>query len=356
MKYAKIVYLGSYCNKDCTYCDRGYIKNEIGNQYLRPEDLPALIDFLSKETDNDPDPVIGFHGGEPFLFTQTMIRIIDALPKHYRFSILTNATTIDGKGGTELSKMVNQQFLEDYGDRLNISISYDFYEMKKYRGYEVDIVEVLSILTKNKVKVTQLQWVVPMDDPKVFNLDLIKSVVSVYKAFNIGMLTLIPMRHIRGQTKFKSLLEEVDVAGFMRGFLQFVQLLYVFNIKVSIDGHSHQISKDYFNDHKQIILSPDGAIYSEFDFLDYRIQEAQIGNWKGPNPNLNRSQEGKDQTLTYTSCHTCSQFSNCGIKYLYKMFEQQPGTKCKEFYALQEAIVQHYGRLSKYKNLVQAVK
>ena len=344
MNYAKIIYLGSYCNKDCSYCDRGYIKNEIGDQRLDKNDIPKLVSFLKKQFENDIDPVIGFHGGEPFLYTTLMSEIIDQFPDSYRISILTN--------GTLLHK--NMDFLSKYGPRLNISISYDFVDMQQYRGYTVDIKNVLSLLQKYQVKVTQLQWVIPMDNKNVFSMETLSSIVDLYKNYTIGMITLIPMRHIRGKTKFKSLIDNVDINGFLRGLLQFVQLLYVLKIKVSIDGHSHGINKSYFNDHKQIILSPDGYIYPEFDFLDYKIHQAAIGNWK--DERLERSQANKDQTLTYNSCQTCSQFSNCGIKYLYKMFEQKPEGKCEQFYKTLNAITEHYGILSGYNNLVLAVK
>lgn len=344
MSYAKIIYLGSYCNKDCSYCDRGYIKNEIGDQRLDKKDIPKLISFLKKQFENDTDPVIGFHGGEPFLYTTLMSEIIESFPDTYQISILTN--------GTLLHK--NKDFLIKYGPRLNISISYDFVEMQKYRGYSVNIKEILDLLKECGASVTQLQWVIPMENRNVFSMETVSSIVELYSNYTIGMITLIPMRHIRGKTKFKSIIDEVDIKGFMRGFLQFVQLLYVLKIKVSIDGHSHGINKSYFDNHKQIILSPDGYIYPEFDFLDYKIQKAAIGNWK--DERLDRSQATKDQTLTYNSCQSCSQFSNCGIKYLYKMFEQTPGSKCEEFYKMLNAITEHYGMLSKYSNLVLAVK
>jgi radical SAM protein with 4Fe4S-binding SPASM domain len=344
MNYSKIIYLGSYCNKDCSYCDRGYIKDEIGDQRLDKKDIPRLITFLKKQFEDDIDPLIGFHGGEPFLYTSLMSEIIDSFPDTYKISILTNGTLLSN----------NQNFLKKYGERLYISISYDFLDIKKYRGYDLDINQTLELLKSYNVKITQLQWVMPMDDKRVFSIEIIEKITNLYKNFNIGTLTLIPLRHIRGKTKFKAIIDSVDLTGFMKGFLQFIQLLYVLRIRVSIDGHSHGINKSYFNNHKQIILSPDGNIYPEFDFLDYKIQSARIGNWKEEDA-LDRSQLDKDQQLTYKTCHSCSQFHNCGIKYLYRMFNQEPGKKCEEFYKLQDGIVQHYDRLSKYKNLVQAV-
>lgn len=331
--------MGSYCNKDCSYCDRGYIKNEIGDTRLDPQDIPELINYIKEVAE---DNYIGFHGGEPFLYVKQMRQIIDALPD-FKFSILTN--------GTLLHK--NTKFLEDYGERLSISISYDFTKMLSNRGYNIDIDNCLYLLDKYNCSITQLQWVIDMTDKSCFDLDVLRCITDLYSKYNIGMLTLIPMRHIRGRTKFRSIIKDVDLQGFMRGFLQFIQMLYVLNIKISVDGHSHGINKDYFNNHKQIILSPDGFIYPEFDFLDYQVEDARLGSWK--EKRLDRS-GNQDEKLTLESCRTCSQYKNCGIKYLYKLFEETPDGNCEQFYRYQEGIVSHYDRLSKYSNLIQAVK
>lgn len=344
--YTPIVYLGSHCNKDCSYCDRGYIKNDIGDTRLGKEQIPELLNFLDLITKGDEEPVIGFHGGEPLLFTKQMEEIMSYFIKTRRsprFSLLTNATLIERNHG----------FFSKFGKYINISISYDFTKMKSNRGYEVDVYRALDILRQYDCKVTQLQWVVDTRDKRCFDVDVLKHITDLYKEFNIGMVTLIPLRHIRGKTKFRSIIDEIDLQGFMRGFLQFIQTLYVMKIKVSIDGHSHGINKEYFNGHKQIILSPDGYIYPEFDFLDYQVKEARLGSWKDITLERYSSQ---DQLLTLDSCKSCSQYSNCGIKYLYKLFDQTPSGKCESFYKYQEAIVAHYDKLSRYSNLTQAVK
>jgi organic radical activating enzyme len=348
MNYTVVIYLGSYCNEDCSYCDRGYITS-IGNTRLDPKDIPLLVEQVETLVNDDRvpegDPHVHFHGGEPFLFVDQMREIIDSLPDHYRYSILTNGTLIER----------NKKFLDSYGDRLNISISYDFTMMAENRGYHVDIDSVLKILTKAGCQITQLQWVIDMRDKNAFDIGVVASITDLYSSYNIGMLTLIPLRHVRGKQKFKSIIDEVDLQGFMRGFLQFIQLLYVLNIKISIDGTRHGITKSYFDNHKQVLLSPDGYIYSEFDFLDYKVGEARIGSWYG-GLQLNRRNQKQEENLTLDSCKNCSQYNNCGIKYLYKLFKQIPSGKCEEFYRFQDAIVNHYNRLSKYQNLTQAVK
>jgi sulfatase maturation enzyme AslB (radical SAM superfamily) len=318
----------------------------MGDTRLDTKDIPQLINYIDSITKAKEDPMIGFHGGEPFLYTKQMIEIMDyfiATRANPRFSILTN--------GTLLKR--NEKFLNRYGKYLNISISYDFTKMKDNRGYGVDIEDILRLLDKYNCKTAQLQWVVDMRDKECFNMEVLKRITDLYKVFHIGMLTLIPLRHIRGKTKFRNIMDSVDVQDFMRGFLQFIQMLYVLKIKVSIDGHSHGINKAYFNNHKQIILSPDGYIYPEFDFLDYKVKDARIGNWK--DMKLNRLTNA-DAFLSPVSCHSCSQFYNCGIKYLYKLFDETPSGECEKFYTYQEAIVAHYDRLSKYDNLIQAVK
>ena len=74
MSYATIIYLGSYCNKDCSYCDREYIKKDIGDQRFSEEKIDKLILFLRDFLKDKDDPLIGFHGGEPFLYTKSITR------------------------------------------------------------------------------------------------------------------------------------------------------------------------------------------------------------------------------------------------------------------------------------------
>ena len=96
--YTPIVYLGSPCNKDCSYCDRGYITSDIGDTRLKEDQIPELINFIDSITKGDEEPIIGFHGGEPLLFTKQMTQIISyyiATRKNPRFSLLTNATLVE---------------------------------------------------------------------------------------------------------------------------------------------------------------------------------------------------------------------------------------------------------------------
>lgn len=352
MKHATIIYLGSYCNKNCSYCDRSYIKTEIGDTRLNLNQIPTLLSFLSTILDpsdiNSGDPILGFHGGEPFLYTDQMSNIIDSVldtyPGDYKFSILTNGTLIER----------NHKFLERYGSRLTISISYDFLDIGTYRGYELDLVRVLETLIGYGVTITQIQWVVPMNDTRVFDVERLVEITKIYSKFNIGMLTLIPLRHIRGKSDLDDIIEKTELQGFMRHFIKFIQMLYVLDINISIDGHSHDISKDYFNNHKQIILSPDGYIYPEFDFLDYQIKDARIGSWV--DKTIDRGNWMQDFDLVSESCLFCDQSSSCGIKYLYHHFNKEPSGKCKQFYKYLSAVIEHYGRLRKYNNLVEAVK
>jgi len=338
--FTSIIYLGDSCNQSCSYCDRQYIKDEIGSQRISVNDIPRLVEYVKSITTTDKH--IGFHGGEPFLYVKEMTEIIESLPG-FQFSILTNGTLLER----------NIKFLESYKDRLRISISYDFLDTEKQRGYSLDIEHVLDILKDLGIGITQLQWVIDITNRDVFNSKVVKNISDLYSKYNLGMLTLIPMRHIRGKAKFRSIIDEADIQGFMRGFLQFIQLLYVLRIKVSIDGHIENVDKDYFNDHKQIILSPDGYIYPEFDFLDYRVKKARIGNWK--EGKLDRL-TGAEVFLTKPLCRECSEFYSCGIKYLYYLFKETPSGECEQFYKILGAVIDHNRRLNKYKNLIEAVQ
>ena len=76
------------CNKQCTYCG--------GTRHI--EGIPLEHQYCIEDLDNflgqDPDPVIGFYGGEPLLAMDFMYEIMDNVPA-MAFTLQTNATMLD---------------------------------------------------------------------------------------------------------------------------------------------------------------------------------------------------------------------------------------------------------------------
>lgn len=337
-KQIPVIYLGSYCNQLCNYCDREYIKNQIGMQVLSDDDIDHLTSIILN-TETIQKNVICFHGGEPFLYVDKIKKILDKMPSDINISILTNGTLIEK----------NRDFLDKYKERLSISISYDFLQQSINRKYNIDIFKILNILSEYNIEVSQLQWVMDPRDKNIFGIESIAHIVNLFNEYNIGRLSLIPLRHIRGG-ELSVILDHIDLSSFFAGFIQYIELLYVLNINVIIDGVEGKIDKKYFNDYKQLIFSPDGYIYPEFDFLDYKITEARTGKWKDKNIIFFNP---KEDELIYDTCSKCNKKDICGLKFLFKNFEKQPNLNCSLFYFLLEIVIKHLNNLQSHKTLME---
>lgn len=339
------IYLGNVCNFNCTYCDRDYIKTSIGGQHMTTADIPKIVNFLRTVGAADvPPDMISFHGGEPFSYVKVMDKIIEAITEvvtgEYPIFIQTN--------GSQITQ--NEWFFEKWGNRLTISISYDFLYQDINRTL-FDINAVIILLKRSGVRHIQFQYVMPIHDPKVFSLNAIRSITSVCFKHGINHINLIPLRHIRGKDKFRVIVEELNIRQFFDAFVKFVQMLYVMGIDVVIDGHSQDIDKQYFDNHKQLVLSPDGYIYPEYDFLEYKRTETSIGTWKS-DVKLERSGHNED-TLICEKCVTCNARSACGLKYLHKLFDSEPGDNCVHFYTMLNIAIKHSQKLKQKPNLLE---
>ena len=233
------IYLGNTCNFECSYCDRDYIKNTIGGQKMT--DVDEIMSFLKRVTSEDTElKMISFHGGEPFVYVKVMDeimdRIVDELPDDYKFFIQTN--------GSLIAK--HEEFIKKWNDSLIISISYDF-KYQDVNRTDFDIIEATSILNDNNVAHIQYQYVMPINEPDVFSFSSMENIVEVCRRTNVPHVNLIPLRHIRGKDKFKVIVDEINLPQFFGSFLNFIQMLYIQQINVVIDGHSDNIDKDYFS-------------------------------------------------------------------------------------------------------------
>jgi radical SAM protein with 4Fe4S-binding SPASM domain len=337
------IYLGDVCNFNCTYCDRDYIKDTIGGQKMSADDIPAIIDFFRALAFNGVLPVdmISFHGGEPYVYVKLMDQVLDAIVAEFdtdfMIFIQTNGSMILG----------NEWFLDKWQKQLMISISYDFMYQDINRTL-FDIHGTLNALSDRQIPV-QLQYVMPTNDPKVFSLRAVKSITDVCHGHEDVSVNLIPLRHIRGKDKFRVILDELDVKQAIAALLQFIQILYVMKVNVVVDGHGEGIDKHYFDNHKQLVLSPDGHIYPEYDFLEYKMKTTRIGKWKN-GVEINRQQS--EDHLLLEGCQTCPSREMCGLKYLYKAFDKEPEGACVEFYKMLKIVILHAQKLKQQNTLL----
>jgi sulfatase maturation enzyme AslB (radical SAM superfamily) len=338
-----IIYLGNECNFDCVYCDRGYIKS-LGGQSLNT--THNLQDFFlwAEKQDNEVE-WISFHGGEPLLFAKRMEQILEWLmPIAERNSWKVGMTT----NGSLVKQ--NEHLFEKYSGKLGATISYDFMYQEQNRD-ALDVEEMAGVLNKHCFD-WKWQYVLPIEDKKAFSFDNIKSVVSTCYKTGCKTINIIPLRHHRGKDKFDVIIDRVNLQQFFSAFLEFIQILYIKKLNVFIDGNYDKIDKAYFGEHNKLILSPDGYLYPEFDFLEYKIKNTRIGKWSNV-PEVWEPLGDKDRI--FESCEKCLSRPSCGLKYLYKLFDKQPGTSCKEFYQFVDVAIKHNSKLKNNKSLFELV-
>lgn len=338
-----VIYLGDTCNFNCTYCDRDYIKFDVGSQNLRKSDFSEIINFIKDASTNAKDlDYVSFHGGEPLLYVNQINLILEEisaslLVNDIRWGMTTNGSLIPE----------NKWFFEKWGYNLTVSLSYDFNFQELNRNI-IDFDEISKILIESKTH-SLLQFVVPTNIEKSFSINTVASIINDCQKLHCDTVNIIPLRHLRGQRKYKVVLDDINMDWFSINFMRFIQSLYVNGINVYIDGNYDGIDKHYLNNHGKLILSPDGYIYPEFDFLEYKRPEFRIGKWKN-NPELIRVQQEDDKLLS--GCVSCEMKKNCGLKYLNKLFNQAPSGQCRKFYRIIELMVLHLYKLKRKPSLL----
>lgn len=337
------IYMGDTCNFNCVYCDRDYIKHDIGSQNLRSSDTDELISFMEQVSVKAKDlKNISFHGGEPFLYIKRIDRLLDLIAPMFPdvlFFITTN--------GSKVAE--NEWFFEKWGPRIRLTFSYDFKYQEINRDY-VDVEKVAEIVRKYNSGML-FQFVCP-PEREAYDEYAIANVISTMKKAQCDTLNLIPLRHHRGKQKFKVLIDDIDLKWFAVDLMRFVQTMYVHGININIDGNYEKIDKHYLDNHGKLILSPDGFIYPEFDYLEYQREEYRIGQWKGTQ-RLYRVND--EDPLLLEGCRTCPLKYACGLKYLYAMFEEEPNGACIEFYEIISLMVNHLGQLKKHPTLMHSI-
>lgn len=347
------IYLGNTCNFNCTYCDREYISDKIGGQNFSNHQLKLIHNFFTqiyKDSTLSVDRV-ALHGGEPFLFVKRMDQILDNikpfLDKHNLYvSITTNASLLEE----------SKWFLEKWAKYLKLTFSYDFIFQKENRE-SVDINKVIDICNELNIGI-HWQFVMPITDRRAFSLDLVKDIVHTVSRCKVQKtINLIPLRHERGRDKFKVYIDDLDLYQFADALTKFINTLYNYNLMVYVDGSYGSVDKNYLGEHYKMILSPDGYIYPEYDFCEYKTEEYRIGRWTdGLSTNFEPVIHRYGEDFEFKQkCLTCPSKKSCGLKYLYQLFDEQPGNKCSTYYKIIDLMVEYVTKLNSKNGFIEWV-
>jgi len=335
--------MGDTCNFDCVYCDREYIKKDIGSQNLRSDNVDQLDRFFELlENSENKIKYVSFHGGEPMLYLKKIDQILDRI--HHRIEKIGARVAMTTNGSMMAE---NEWFFAKWGYNFTITLSYDF-RFQELNREAIDLEAVARISQEHGCQ-NMFQFVVPTDLPDAYDADTVASVIRDCKLMRCNAVNVIPLRHHRGLRKFKVLIDDINLDRFSINFMRFIQTLYVQGINVYIDGNYDKVDKQYLNNHGKLILSPDGYIYPEFDFLEYKRTEFRTGEWRD---NIVLYRTGDEDQHLLDGCKNCEQRANCGLKYLYKMFNETPKGSCVDFYATIDVMVKHLYKLKQKPSLL----
>ena len=111
------------CNCHCKYCFEGDHPLEERNLEEEQRQFDLLIDLCKKfDIDKYEWLTISFWGGEPFLNTDFMFKIINATYKYsfVRYHIYSNGTLVH-----KYKEFLKQNFITELNGRIHIQLSYD---------------------------------------------------------------------------------------------------------------------------------------------------------------------------------------------------------------------------------------
>ena len=352
------VYLGNTCNFNCSYCDRDYIENSIGSQgapHSTADNLENFLFQIYKESTLNIK-TLAFHGGEPFKYVKRMDQVLDRVQPYLDEHNLDVLITTNGSLILE-----NEWFVRKWAKYLRFTFSYDFIFQEENRGL-IDVDAVGKLCEELDISI-MWQFVMPITDPRAFSLDLAKDIIEKAKYSRYRTVNLIPLRHHRGADKFKVFLDNINLYKFSENFTQFINTLFNYNVRVMIDGAYRKVDKDYTGKHYKVILSPDGYIYPEYDFVEYQTADFRVGQWINKEavsvvgskkfgfvPVFYDQNTSREDQLIFNKCKSCSVRAECGLKYLYKLFDKQPGLSCVTFYQIINSVIEYVGKLNTKNN------
>ena len=299
--------------------------------------MEQVVEFIKTAIEHGKElTAISFHGGEPLLYVKRIDEYMEQLKP-----ILGNVEIYITTNGSLIAE--NEWFFQKWNN-IHITLSYDFNYQEINRA-PIDLKTLSEVLYRNNCYL-MFQFVIP---PNGFNEDTIASVIKSCKQARCDTVNLIPLRHHRGRQKFKVLIDDVDLKWYAINFMRFIHTLYVQGINLNIDGNYDKIDKQYLNNHGKLIVSPDGYLYPEFDYLEYKRKEFRVGKWR--NGIVLDRVKSEDEYLRET-CISCPLRDVCGLKYLYRMFGEEPKGNCVEFYKIISLMVRHLHTLKQKPTLM----
>ena len=135
------IVLTEVCNKQCSYCGGTRHINGIPLEVTYP--IEDLISFIKQ----DPEPVIGFYGGEPLLAMDYMYEVMDKVPAK-AFTLQTNATKLNQIDEKYLHKLHSILVSIDGGKEVTDScrgkgtydlVTHNLMEVEE-KGYKGDVI------------------------------------------------------------------------------------------------------------------------------------------------------------------------------------------------------------------------
>lgn len=341
-----VIYLGDTCNFDCVYCDRAFIREDVGSQNMKTSASDDIVKFMDAVVESGQQiKYICFHGGEPLLYVKKMDYILDKIYPHL---VKLNCKFIMTTNGSLIAE--NAWFFEKWKGMCQITFSYDF-NFQEVNRSAVDLDKIAEVLHSTNTGCL-FQFVVPLNIPDAMSLHTSAAIVDACKKLRCDVVNLIPLRHYRGKQKFKVILDDINLNRFMMDFMKMLHTLYCNGVKVYIDGNYDEIDKHYLDNHGKVILGPDGYLYPEFDFLEYKRDEFRVGKWRD---GIEIYRQGNEDEMILPGCRTCKSREFCGLKYLYKMFDEQPKGNCVEFYQMINVFVKHMAKMNKKPSMMHWV-
>jgi sulfatase maturation enzyme AslB (radical SAM superfamily) len=313
---------------------------------MKTSAIDDIVAFMDKVVESGQKlKYVCFHGGEPMLYVKKMDHILDKIYPHLvrlgcKFIMTTNGSLI----------AENAWFFEKWKGMCQITFSYDF-NFQEVNRSAVDIDAVAKVLHSTNTGCL-FQFVVPLDKPDAMGIETVAAILDACKRMKCNVINLIPLRHLRGAQKFKVILDEINLDHFMMGFMRMLHTLYVQGMKVYIDGNYGEIDKHYLDNHGKVILSPDGYLYPEFDFLEYKRDEFRVGKWRN---GIELYRQGNEDDKILPGCRTCPTRPICGLKYLHKMFGTEPSGNCVKFYKTIDVLVNHMHKLTQKPSMLHWV-
>lgn len=169
------------CNCHCKYCFEGDHPIEQRNIDEEQRQFGLLVDLCNSfDTAKHDWLTISFWGGEPFLNTEFMFRVIEATYKHkfVRYHIYSNGTLIH-----KYEQLLNANFIDDVRSRLHIQLSYDgepHHTIK--RGNNSD--KIFSVARMLKAAHIKFDFKATLSFDMIFHLpEIWKSYEKLYEEF-----------------------------------------------------------------------------------------------------------------------------------------------------------------------------